>query len=273
MDVVFFRYATSEGDYRFMHRQWLKQLARRTILTPRRPYLFLVSLLYILVSMILLQMSQSLSDVGQFQLSLFQQSAEAMEDFAATGEFAAFNPPPFQVTLLGTLFFVAPWVMGWMMDLGYLFYARGVARGEAVGYQSLLEGFNFFVKGILIRLIRSALTGIGLLLLIIPGIFLRIAFSQVELLLLDHPEKGVLWFFQESFRLMRGRIFAYLMLRLSFIGWLFLNALVLWVMPIFSYAVRLWVTPYVTLTRVNFYHALIGQEPPMPEAGWQRPGF
>ena len=242
-------------------------------MTPRRPHLLFVSLLYILVGMILMQISLSLSDVGQFQLSVFEQSAEAMERFAASGEIEAFSLPPFQVTLLGTLFFVAPWILTWMMDLGYLFYARGVARGEDVGYQSLLEGFNFFIKGILIRLIRAVLTGIGLLLLIVPGVFLRIAFSQVEFLLLDYPEKGVFWFFRESFRLMRGRIFAYFMLRLSFIGWLFLDAMVLWMLPIFRYAVRLWITPYITLTRVNFYHALVGQEPPVAEAGWQRPGF
>ena len=265
--------AMSEGDYRFMSRQKLKQYARRLILTPRQPHLLFVSLIYILVGLMLMLITQNLSDLGQFQLAVLQQSMETMERVARTGVPEAIILPAFRITVLGTIFFIAPGVMGWMMDLGYLFYARGIAREEAAGYQCLLEGFNYFVKGILVRLIRTVLMGTGLFLLIFPGVFLRIAFSQVEFLLLDHPEKGVFWFFRESWRLMRGRIFEYFMLRLSFIGWIFLETMISWIIPIFSNAVRLWTIPYVTLTRVNYYHAIIGQAPSAPEAGWQRPGL
>ena len=256
-----------------MSRQKLKHRARTIMLTHRRPHVLLVSLLYVLVGMLLMQIILNLSDVGQFQIALAQQTEEALERFNRLGVMEVLTLPTFRITILGTVFFVASWVFTWMMDLGYFYYAKGTAQGETLGYQSLLEGFNYFVKGVLIRLIRVIVVTLGLLLFILPGIFLRAAFSQVEPLLLDHPKKSVFWVFRESWRLMRGRIWEYLLLRLSFFGWIVLRGMVAMFLPPFSYIVQLWLTPYLTLTRVNYYHALTGQEPPEPEPDWQRPGL
>lgn len=255
-----------------MNRQKLKQNARATIMTSRRPHLLLVSFLYILVSMLLMQIFLNLSGVEQFLLDLERQSMAALEEFYQQGVLAPLVLPAIEITPIGLTFFVLPWIFYWIMELGYLFYARETVRGETLGYQSLLEGFNYFFKGISIRLIRLALVAAGLMLFVVPGVIIRIAFSQVEFLLLDNPDKSVFWIFRASWLLMRRRMLEYLALRLSFAGWIFLGLVIMSMIPLLYSAVQLGIRPYVTLTRVNYYQAITGRAPP-EEADWQKPGL
>jgi len=252
-----------------MVRHKLKLHARGLIFTPRKPHVIFVTLLYIVISMLLMLIITNLSELGRFQVEMINQMNEAAADSFQLGIFPQISIPELRISWLGMFFFVIPWILVWMIQLGYLYYARGIVRGEeGLGYRSLFEGFNYFLKGILIRGLYAIMIALGFIFLVIPGLVIMAAFSQANLLLLDHPDKSVFWHLGESTRLMRGHKREYLVLRLSFIGWILLMSV-----PILHYAVRVWYTPYSTLTFVNYYHGLTGQGPKDPDDGWKKPGM
>lgn len=250
-----------------MVRRELKHRAKRVIFTDRKPHFVMVTLLYLLVWVALMQLVVNLSDFGRFWSETVGQATAELDAFARFGLMPAFRPPIFELTLFGKLFLIFPWIFLWVMELGYLYYVRGTIRGESLGYQSIFEGFNYFFRAILLRFLQALLVGIGLVLLIVPGLILLCGFSQVNLLLLDHPDKGVIWFFKESWRIMRGRKWEYFVLNLSFIGWFLLTEV-----PYISLAARFWFVPYHTATMVYYYDSITGQGKE-PETEWKRPGM
>ncbi len=67
----------------------------------------------------------------------------------------------------------------------YFYYLRRL-RGEAVEFGDAFAGFTLaFVPLMLAGLVSSLLTGIGLLLLVLPGIYLAVAWSFTVLLVID----------------------------------------------------------------------------------------
>jgi len=235
-------------------------------MTPRKPNLFLVSGLYILLGFLLMQLVTNLSALGQFQHEIMTRSMAAMDSFVRAGGSLALEIPTINPTVFGLFFFIVPWIFLWVLDLGYLYYARGIVKGEEMGYRSLFEGFSYFAKAVLIRLLMAITIFSGLFLFILPGLWAVCAFSQANLLLLDNPDRGVFWCLRESRRLMRGRKIQYLGLIISFFGWWFLTTL-----PFISLAARMWYLPYLTFTQVGYYNGLTGQGPQTSE--WKRPGM
>ena len=243
----------------------LKRQARACILTPRRPNLFLISMLYVLLTAALMLLVANLSAPGRFLSEMTTRSVAAMDAFQRGG-----NPrlelPAFVFSFSGIFFVVVPWIFRWILELGYLIYARGTIKGDTMSYRSLFDGFNFFFKAIIIRLVRAVLLLVGFP-LIFPALWVLAAFSQANLLLLDNPDQGAFWCLNQSRRLMRGHKVAYLLLFASFLGWEFLASL-----PFISYAVLLWYWPYSTFTYVGYYNRLTGQ-PPQEPPEWKRPGM
>ena len=244
----------------------LRREARAHLWTPRRPNPFLVTMLYLLVGMMLTHLVTTLSEIGRFQQEIVNNSFASMDLLLRTGAASVLELPELSPTLLGTFFFIVPWIFIWIVELGYLFYARGIVKGDALGYWSLMEGFNYFFKAVILRAIRAVLVFIGLFSFLIPGIVIICALSQASLLLLDHPDKGALWCLRESARIMRGRKMEYFLLMLSFFGWYILTML-----PLINIAARLWYLPYTTLTYVGYYNKITGQGPEEPQ--WRRPGM
>lgn len=251
----------------------LKHTAKQHMLKPRRPLCFTVTLVYLIFTTLLLQLIYNLSEIGQVQTQLFVALSQQADAFARYGIMPPLALPSFSPTLFGSFFFVVPWLFIWILDLGFLFYNRALIKDENPGIRGLFEGFNYFVKGVLVRLVHSVLLIGGLILLIVPGLIVLCAFSQVNFLLLDHPEKGVIWFFAESARLMRRRKWDYFVLQLSFLGWRVLNVVLVTTLPFLRYAIHIWFYPYSTLTFVAYYNELSGQTPPPPEGEWKRPGM
>jgi len=253
----------------------LKRQARTHILAPRRPNLFLVTALYYILTFLLWILVVNLSDFGQF----LQEMTASADAFVRSGGVLPLELPPFYLTLLGSVFFVIPWLFIWTLDLGYLFYARGIVQGETMSFWSLMEGFNYLIDTILIRAIRSAPIVAGLsfslildqslvgLFFLTLGLVAVCAFSQSCLLLLDHPGKGVLWCLTASARLMHGRKLQYCFLMASFLGWYFLTQL-----PFIFVAASFWFVTYTNFTYVGYYNKITGRGPE-EEPQWRRPGM
>ena len=254
------------------------------MLTPRRPNLFLVTMFYLTLWIMLRLLVGNLSEFGLFFAELSERLGVISNTFLQTGVFPVVNLaellPEFRISAFGLFFFIVPWGFSWVLDLGYLYYARGMVAkstssetnaagksNDSLGFLTLFEGFNYFVKAIVIRLLMTIMVYGGLFFLFAPGIWARCAFSQANLLLLDNPNRGPIWCLRESNRLMRGHKLEYLSLLLSFLGWYLLTLL-----PYVFAAARLWYAPYSTVTFVYYYNKLTGQGP-APEAQWQRPGM
>ncbi|MCK1992008.1 DUF975 family protein [Peribacillus muralis] len=88
------------------------------------------------------------------------------------------------------------------------------------------------------------------LLLLIPGIIKGMSYSQLFLLLKDHPEYTVLEAIAESKKRMNGLKWKYFLMNLSFIGW--------GILCIFTLGIGLlWLIPYIGTTLAAFYNELI----------------
>lgn len=87
------------------------------------------------------------------------------------------------------------------------------------------------------------------LLLMIPGIVLAIAYSQVPFILHDHPELHPVGVLRESRMMMNGHKRELFLLMLSFFGWM--------ILAVFTFGIgMLWLAPYMEMTAVKFYEQI-----------------
>ncbi len=118
---------------------------------------------------------------------------------------------------------------------------------ETVATHSLCV-FVFYQNDL--NVVASALMIIlGVLLCVAIAVFfiaLSIYFSQVLFILYDEEKLSLVEIFNKSIDIMSGHVLDYIILSLSFIGWIILG--------IFTFGILyLWLFPYMAVTYVNFY--------------------
>ena len=121
---------------------------------------------------------------------------------------------------------------------------------EPVTLSSFIEGLSQWAKGIVCGLWKSLWVFLWSLLFIIPGIVKAYAYSQTEYLLLEYPELSVTKAMKISIQITRGHKGDLFIQDLSFIGWAILASIPMglgW----------LWLTPYISMTKVNAFHGLL----------------
>ncbi len=230
-----------------MSRQYIKARATSLMLLVR-PYPYVFTLLYVALTQALNLVSMQVG--GQpFVMDL---------DAAAAGDTAnAVQFVPENITYKTSLILFVILFISVILHYGYLSYCLHATRGKPASFYDLIDGFIVFFRAVLIWLITSVLTYIGMLLLIVPGLIVTYTYAQAPRLLLDHPEWSALRCLRESRILMRGRLKEYFFLRLSLLGW---NVLCLFpVTAVFA-------MPYSNLCETVFYQSLTGEitEPPAP---------
>ena len=146
-------------------------------------------------------------------------------------------------------------VMG-IVGVGFTLFILNTVRGTGAATGNLLDGFGFFWRIILLRLVVFVLIFLWSLLLIVPGIIAAYRYSLSTYVLLDHPEYGVMDCIRESKALTSGHKAELFKLDLSFLGWLLLSSL-----PYIGYMISVWVTPYYTLTQAMYYERFSGHVP------------
>lgn len=114
---------------------------------------------------------------------------------------------------------------------------------------------EYFVNLLKIKLWKYLYVSLWSMLFIIPGIVKAYAYSQAELIYKDkvdytghQPDARAS--IEESQQLMKGYKLDLFTLDLSFIGWQVLNVMTAGILSI-------WLTPYMTMSRVVFYENLI----------------
>lgn len=92
---------------------------------------------------------------------------------------------------------------------------------------------------------------------LVLNMLLSLPFAMTEYLLADHPEMDGFEALKASVRMMKGHIFQYLRLLISFVPWMLLSMFTL-------YIAMLWVLPYMETSCVMFYRELRGEFAPAP---------
>lgn len=211
-------------------------------------------------------------------------------------------------------------IFGLVMDFGYRRWCLNTTRGEPGELGDLIDGFSMVGRILWLRVLillysflwyvaifMPALLGVmaGMLVpgvgwFLSVGVFLlaavawlsRVArYSMATYCLADEPEMGASWALRRSRWMMAGQVRQYIFLRLSFLGWYFLNMLVVTAvegmviallggphlllgadpealeiigtgavmtvaLTLASWPLDLWLTPYVTMTECKFYEQI-----------------
>lgn len=89
----------------------------------------------------------------------------------------------------------------------------------------IFDGFNFYIKTLLLTLVMGIFVVLWFMLLIVPGIIALFRYSQAYVILADDPTKGVMQCIRESKELMIDNKFKLFCLEFSFIGWAILASI------------------------------------------------
>ncbi|WP_314670717.1 DUF975 family protein [Segatella salivae] len=149
--------------------------------------------------------------------------------------------------LIGIVLAILALPLSW----GYQTLFLGAIRGGEATAKDLFEGYNkeLFPRVLTTTLLYYVYIFLWCLLLIIPGLIKSYSYAMTPYILKDNPEMKNNAAIEESMRMMDGHKLELFMLDLSFIGWTILSILTCCIG-------FLWLAPYMSMARVNFYEDL-----------------
>ena len=155
-----------------------------------------------------------------------------------------------QVPVIGQL---ASLILSGAFALGTAMFMLNFARGRRPDVSEIFEGFKNFGTALGTYVLMVLIVFGFTLLLIVPGVIRGIAYSQVFFLLTKEPELSPLEALKKSREMMDGHKMDYFLLCLSFIGWILLSTLTLFIGLI-------WVIPYMRVTLAHFHREISNDE-------------
>lgn len=157
------------------------------------------------------------------------------------------------VALLGNILSIVASLAVMPIAMGYYLVYLDVAKGQEVAVRRLFDGFNYFVKVVILTILVGVFTCLWSLLFIVPGIIKSFSYSQAFFILAENPDMRPIDAITESRRMMDGHKWEYFVLSLSFILWILLCYVTCCIAMIY-------VMPYMTTTLVLFYLKLKGDD-------------
>ena len=134
------------------------------------------------------------------------------------------------------------------LSFGATAYVMKFVRGEECDIKGMFQYYKMFGPIFGVWFLTSLFSTLWALLLIIPGIIAALSYSMVNLLMIDgntNPMDCI----RKSKEMMNGYKMDYLMLVLSFFGWLLLGIFTLGILYI-------WLVPYMNVTFILYYEEL-----------------
>ena len=128
----------------------------------------------------------------------------------------------YNASFVGSLYGV---ILSGAFSYGLALFVLTFFRTKRANRTLLFEGFSIIGKTILLNILMSLIIGIGLVLLIVPGVIAALRLSQSFYILADHPEYGVTQCLKESNARMKGNCGKLFCLYFSFFGWMLLAGL------------------------------------------------
>ena len=147
-----------------------------------------------------------------------------------------------------------------LVSLGLTIFLLNTLRGTAPDLGNLLDGFGLWWKALLLALVIGVFVFLRSRLLIIPGIIAAYRYSMSFYVLINHPDYGIMECINESKRLTTGWKGTLFVLDLTFLGWVLLCSI-----PILGWILSVWVTPYRSLTFLQYYEKISGYHVPAEE--------
>ncbi len=135
------------------------------------------------------------------------------------------------------------------LTFGYVLYMACIIDTRVNNLDLLFRGFNRFVETLVAGLLVSVAVGIGMVLLIVPGVILACGLSMTFFIMADDANISGIDAVKQSWDMMNGHKMDYFCLQLRFIGWALLSVLTCGIG-------FLWLTPYMTAASLNFYRQL-----------------
>ncbi len=227
-----------------INRAQLKREAKLSM-RGRRPNLFLVVLVYILIVDVLTILS--------FRLDYGMSMQEAMELIMSYDPERVYDRMlSYEPGFFGSLLSAAVGIMAAVLAAGFSWYCLRVSRKLEAGFGELFDGFGIFFKIWGLNIVMNFFIFLWSLLFVIPGIVAAYRYSMATFILLDDPDKPIMQCIRESKDMTFGHKTELFVLDLSFIGWNMLCAI-----PF----VGVFVSPYYEISRANFYNVLSGWRP------------
>lgn len=132
------------------------------------------------------------------------------------------------------------------MAIGMAIFTLSIARKQGASLGQLFLGFQNFGVALTAYLLMLLFVMLWMLLLIIPGIIMALAYSQTFFILAEDNNITAMNALQKSQKMMVGYKWKYFCLGLRFIGWGLLCILTLGIG-------LLWLLPYMQVTFAKFY--------------------
>ena len=129
-------------------------------------------------------------------------------------------------------------------------YIKMSRSPEPVAFSDFIEGFNNWARATLGALWQYLWVFLWTLLFIIPGIIKTIAYSQMYYIIAEYKDVSVTKAMRISIEITKGHKWDLFVMYLSFLGWEILAAFTLGIL-------NLWLLPYINMTYINAYHALM----------------
>lgn len=135
------------------------------------------------------------------------------------------------------------------LQLGLCFFFLNLVKGKETRFELLFEGFKPLLTVLLAYAFITALTVIGLILLIVPGIVVALGFSMTYYVIAEDPEISFQIALEQSWKLTDGYKMELLELNLRFIPW-YLLGLLCFIVGVFA------VVPWHNTTLTLYYQYL-----------------
>jgi uncharacterized membrane protein len=141
-------------------------------------------------------------------------------------------------------------ILGVVFTYGIQFMHLRIWDAKKTEVGDVFAGFRNILKIVGISFMSGLLVSLWSLLLFIPGIIAAYRYSFALLILMDHPEMGVMDCIRESKRLTNGYKGDLFVTSLSFIGWQLLSSIT-WGLA------GIYVTPYMGTTMAGAYRTVL----------------
>lgn len=218
----------------------------RLAMREHRPSIYLMAMIYAVILYVLGSLGLRLQLPGITVDQLIAISSGMMSEEELLRIASQIGTPGVAVTLLR----IAINLMEMVLGAGFALVCLNVARRLPATAGTLFDGFGLFFRVIWLEILMAIFVFLWSLLLIVPGIIAGYRYRFALYILLDDPSKGALQCIRESKKLTYGHKGELFVLDLSFLGWSLLSAV-----PFVSIYTR----PYMTVTDVNFYRAILGE--------------
>lgn len=195
-----------------------------------------------------------------------------MVSVVMSGTSGRMTPAGGSIAVICYLLMLAVIILAMPMQYGFIHGCMKLRSGEPSQVGIIFSKYNMLPK-ILMLLVYEIIFVLASMIVFVPALllmdklpplgfvlmlawyvaifYIAIRVSMCTYILVENPYTSVWTSIKQSWNLMKGHIWRYLVLDLSFLGWILLAMLTCGIL-------MYWVTPYMTMTFLNFYYDLKG---------------